>query len=133
MTQHATDPLSLILQKLGEIQSDLSSLSHRVSTLEGSRDKQTQPTKPVRTLKSVPKPSVPPFYGALRGLDESALPATDKLAFATGYHTAKLGVPPDKLCLDLGMTDYSTGYDLGLKVVNCEIETPKWDLSQRDC
>lgn len=82
--------------------------------------------------KTGSKPKPPPnLVGALRGLDEDALPAKDKLAFATGYVTAKSGSPPDKLCLDLGLTDYKNGYDLGCKVVGKEVSPPPWDRMLR--
>lgn len=131
MTLHATDPLSLVLQKLVEIQDGLNDLNHRVSTLEGGKPVTGKPKQ--RILKSIPKPSVPPFLGAMKNLDEASIPATDKLAFATGYQTAKLGNTPDSICMELGVSDYSAGYNVGLQVLNREVGTPKWDLSQRDC
>jgi len=117
MTSNATDPLTLILAKLDGIQQTVTDLSKRVAFLEKG--------------KAAPKESkkVPAFLGAMTGLDEKKIPAEDKLAYATGYVAAKMGLPPDKLCLDIGVTDYSEGYDMGTKVSNQVVDPPDWDLS----
>ena len=124
MTSNATDPLTLILAKLDGIQQTVTDLSNRVVSLE--KEKAT-PTPKKESKKESKK--VPAFLGAMTGLDEKKIPAEDKLAYATGYVAAKMGLPPDKLCLDIGVTDYSEGYNMGWQVSNQVVDPPDWDLS----
>jgi hypothetical protein len=129
MTSNATDPLTLILSKLEgiqqtvtDLQQTVTDLSKRIASLE--KEKTTSKVEPKKESKKVPA-----FLGAMAGLDEKKIPAEDKLAYATGYVAAKMGLPPDKLCLDIGVTDYSEGYDMGTKVSNQVVDPPDWDLS----
>jgi hypothetical protein len=124
MTPDATALLTLILAKLEGIEKTVTDLSDRVERLESSSPRHTPPkVEPPKAAK------LPAFMGALAGLDEKKIPAEDKLAFATGYLSAKLGHPPDKLCLAVGPTDYADGYNLGKQVANQVVDLPDWDLT----
>lgn len=70
----------------------------------------------------------PEIVSGLSVLDLEGVQATDKVAFATGYLTGKLGVNKDPLAEYIGAypNDYDHGYQLGKLVFEGGVK-PGWD------
>lgn len=60
-------------------------------------------------------------------LKNPKVPGQDKIAFLSGYTTAKRRIPPDPICIHLKIQDYLDGYALGERVLSGELPTPEWD------
>ena len=118
MATRSTDPLTLILMKLGSIES-------RLTALEGN-------PAPKKTKKApAPEGKNPEILQLVGQFDTNHVPEKiDQLGFLTGYATGKLGLPADSVCADLGLVDYMDGYGLGHKAKANVGEIPKWDLER---
>jgi hypothetical protein len=113
---------SLVFAKLESILREVRSLSERISKIES-----------LVNLASPPPPSSksPELVSADKLFDLSQFPETveDKLAFATGYLAARMGLVADSTALDFGPAEYREGYELGLGVASGELDQPTWDRS----
>lgn len=114
------DPLAEANATIAALQAQVKKLTERISELE--------PSEPAASGVRFKAGFFPEIVDGLSVLDTDQIEAEDKLAYATGYVTGKLGQAPDPivLCVPDDAGDYQRGYDLG-RLVHGGAARPTWD------
>ena len=121
MTNPNSTIQTLVFAKLESILREVRTLSARVSKLESLVN--------LVSVPPAPNGKSPELISADKLFDSDQFPESvdDKLAYATGYLAARMGLLADNTALDFGPAEYREGYELGRGVASGEVSQPSWD------